>query len=108
MGASTDIWMRRTFNPGDLTTEQIANIGILYYHDENFEVYINGTQVYSEAGFYPGYLRRPLNFAARKAILPNTENVLAVHCHQTGGGQYVDVGLEQVVSLPEILPEKTK
>ena len=95
-----DIWMRRTFNPGDLTAEQIANIGIIYSHDENFEVYINGTSVYSESGFTPGYLRRPLNFAARKAILPNVENILTVHCHQTGGGQYIDVGLDQIVSIP--------
>jgi hypothetical protein len=93
-----DIWMRRSFNPGAMSTEQIAKIGIRYYHDEDVEIYINGTQVHSVRGFAPSYLRLPLYFAARRAIVPGAQNVLAVHCHQTGGGQYVDVGLEQAVS----------
>lgn len=95
---TSDVWMRRTFNPGRLTTAQIAKIGVRYYHDEAVEVYINGTQVYSEGGFSRGYERRPLDFVARRVIIPNAKNVLAVHCHQTKGGQYIDVGLEEVIS----------
>ena len=98
--STPDIWMRRTFNPGQLSAAQLARIGVRFYHDEDVEIYINGTLVYSEGGWTHSYLRRPLNFEARKAILPNAENVLAVHCRQTGGGQYIDVGLEEAVSRP--------
>ena len=47
----------------------------------------------SASGYTTGYGLLALTPAGRAAILPNTTNVLAVHCHQTGGGQYIDVGL---------------
>ena len=35
-------------------------------------------------------------FPAAAATLRPSGNVLAVHCHQTGGGQFIDVGLAVV------------
>lgn len=93
-----DIWLRRTFNPGTLTPAQIAKMGVRDYHDETVEVYINGALAYFSGGYTTGYERRPLSLAARRALLSNAQNVIAVHCHQTAGGQYIDVGLEQVTS----------
>ncbi|MCA9056094.1 MAG: hypothetical protein KDA75_19815, partial [Planctomycetaceae bacterium] len=73
-------------NPGDETSTQLhARI----YHDEDAELYLNGKRVAVLTGYVTNY---------REVLLPDGavqagENVLAVHCHQTDGGQYIDVGL---------------
>lgn len=90
---TSDIWLRRVFHPGELTAGQIAKLMVRYYHDEDLEIYINGILAYKIEGYMAGYENRPLTPAARKAIKPSADNVLAVHCRQTTGGQYVDVGL---------------
>ncbi|BDI33803.1 hypothetical protein CCAX7_58540 [Capsulimonas corticalis] len=90
-----DIWLRRTFNPGPLTAEQINQLVIRDYHDEDIDVYINGVAAYSSPGYIGAYEYRPLSKEAKQAIKPGADNILAVHCHQTGGGQYIDVGLAE-------------
>ena len=90
---TADIWLRRTFNPGNLTSQQISNLFFLTYHDEDVEIYINGTLAGSATGYTSSYGLLGMNTAGRAAILPNATNVLAVHCHQTTGGQYIDVGI---------------
>jgi PA14 domain-containing protein/concanavalin A-like lectin/glucanase superfamily protein/glycosyl hydrolase family 127 (putative beta-L-arabinofuranosidase)/glycosyl hydrolase family 2/beta-L-arabinofuranosidase (glycosyl hydrolase family 127)/3-keto-disaccharide hydrolase/putative Ig domain-containing protein len=97
-----DIWLRRTFNPGSLTTGQISNLVWNIHHDENVEVYLNSVPVFSAGGFTSAYGRVPFGDAARTALLNGADNTLAVHCHQTTGGQYIDVGIdsELVITPP--------
>jgi hypothetical protein len=88
-----DIWLRRTFNPGLLTAAQIQNLVVRDYHDEDIDVYLNGVKAYSAPGYISSYEYKPLSKEAKQSLKPNAENELAVHCHQTTGGQYIDVGL---------------
>ena len=90
-----DIWLRRHFNPGELTPEQVARLMVRDFHDEDVQVYINGVRGYARRGFITTFEYRNLSDAAKKAIKPGADNVLAVHCHQTEGGQYIDVGLSE-------------
>lgn len=96
-----DIWLRRTFNPGPLTAAQIQNLVVRDYHDEDIDVYINGVKAYAAPGFISSYEYKPLSKEAKRSIKPNTENELAVHCHQTAGGQYIDVGLFEKTPAPK-------
>jgi Beta-L-arabinofuranosidase, GH127/PA14 domain/Concanavalin A-like lectin/glucanases superfamily/Glycosyl hydrolases family 2, sugar binding domain/Glycosyl hydrolases family 2, TIM barrel domain/Glycosyl hydrolases family 2/Domain of Unknown Function (DUF1080) len=91
---TTNIWLRRTFNPGALTQQQIDNLVFNLHHDEDVEIYLNGVLAFSASGYTSSYLRFPLNEAGRAALRTNAVNTLAVSCRQTGGGQYIDVGLD--------------
>lgn len=88
-----NIWLRRTFNPGPVTPAQAARMVLRDFHDEDIQVFINGVPAYSAKGFITAYEFRPLSPAARQSLRPNAANEIAVHCHQTVGGQYVDVGI---------------
>jgi hypothetical protein len=93
---TSNIWMRRTFNPGNLTSLEKSRIQMRMMYDEDAEVYINGVLAYSVTGFTTSYWRYEISQAAKDAIIPNANNVIAVHCKQTGGGQYIDAGLQIV------------
>jgi len=98
-----DIWLRRTFNPGAITSQQLSNLFIMVFNDEDVEIYINGILAGSATGYRTAYGLMSLTPAGRAAIVPNAVNTLAVHCHQTSGGQYIDVGLvvrDSVVTVP--------
>ena len=47
------------------------------------------------SGFISGYDVFPLTPEGRAALKPG-KNLIAIHCHQTNGGQYVDFGLVDV------------
>jgi hypothetical protein len=89
-----DIWLRRSFT---LTTTALVDPHWRIHHDEDADVYLNGKLVARFSGYTSGYVRIPLDAAAR-AMLKAGKNSLAVHVHQTTGGQYIDLGLDEVIS----------
>jgi hypothetical protein len=87
-----DIWLRREFA---IQASKSDNLRLLMHHDEDAEVYLNGVLAVKAPGFTADYETFELSPEARAALRP-TGNVLAVHCHQTAGGQYIDAGIVKI------------
>jgi hypothetical protein len=88
-----DIWLRRSF---DFESRPDGNqLALWIHHDEDVDVYLNGRRVMQSDGFAVAYQLLPLDDAA-SASLRVGRNTLAVHCRQTKGGQFVDVGLVHI------------
>jgi hypothetical protein len=87
---TSDIWMRRTFELPAIPAE--GDLQLQVHHDEDAELYLNGHRIKSLEGYTSSYRLSHLG-AGAKAALRTGRNTLAVHCHQTRGGQYMDVGL---------------
>lgn len=86
---SDDIWLRREFT---LNHEDLSKARLQLHHDEDTEVYLNGVLAASAPGFVTEYYETDISPEAA-ATLKTGVNLLAVHCHQTTGGQYIDVGI---------------
>jgi autotransporter-associated beta strand protein len=89
-----DIWLRRTFDGTGLTAQAVSNLVLNVHHDEGAEIYINGTLAASAVGYTTSYGQLAMTPAGQAAVVAGPNNVLAVHCHQTAGGQYIDVGID--------------
>jgi hypothetical protein len=86
---SNDIWIRREVELSKVP-EKVA---IRMHHDEDTEVFINGQPVLRRRGFTTDYD----SIIIAQHSLRKGKNVLAAHCHQTNGGQYIDLGIEEVI-----------
>ncbi len=87
-----DIWLRREFA---IQSDSTDDLRLLMHHDDDAEVYLNGVPAAKASGFTTDYEKFELSEAARAALKPNG-NVIAVHCRQTGGGQYIDAGIVKI------------
>lgn len=86
---TSDIWLRRAF----ALPEGIAGkMRLIAHYDENASVYLNGSLAAQLLGYTSSYEQFAILPEALGALKPDG-NVMAVHCHQTIGGQYIDVGL---------------
>jgi hypothetical protein len=89
-----DIWLRREFN----LTGKPKDLRLLMCHDEDAEVYINGVLATKTTRYIGDYQEFDVSGAAVSALREG-KNVIAVHCHQTTGGQYIDAGLVELVPV---------
>jgi hypothetical protein len=89
---TSDIWLRREVA---LPKTKGNNLALRMHHDEDAEVYLNGVLAAKVSGYISDYEVVPISSAAR-GMLKAGLNTIAVHCHQTSGGQYIDVGLVEV------------
>jgi hypothetical protein len=84
-----DIWIRRTFElPAGSSGVPLLRI----HHDEDAQVFLNGVPAAELSGYTTDYEDVELTQEAR-ATLKSGPNVIAIHCRQTHGGQYIDAGM---------------
>lgn len=95
--SSNNIWLRKSFE----LTEVPANPALLINHDEDAEVYINGKAVAEFDGYTTDYKVVSLS-ATDRDVLRTGRNVLAVHCSQKIGGQFIDVHVIDADNVPKL------
>lgn len=84
-----DLWLRREVTLPDTPLKSPV---LLMHYDESPDVYLNGVLAARLDGYVTEYGEVTIEPAARATLKPG-RHLLAVHCRQTYGGQYIDVGL---------------
>lgn len=90
---SEEIWLRRTFHLPDPLPGELR---LMVHHDEDARIHLNGTLAARLEGYVTDYLPEEIGRAGLCALRPG-RNTLAVHCRQTGGGQFIDVGIVRLL-----------
>jgi beta-galactosidase len=88
-----EIWLRRDFN---ITTIAEGQAILRMFHDEDAQVFLNGELITGVGGFATSYVDFPIQ---RADLLKTGRNVIAIHCKQAEGCQFIDAGI--VVESPE-------
>jgi hypothetical protein len=94
--STPDIWLRREFTLG--SAAGVIPV-IRMRHDDDVEVYLNGVLAVNDPGWCSAYWDFPVLTAARSALRAG-RNVLAIHCHNNTGGQFVDAGVGTETGTP--------
>jgi len=88
-----DIWMRQKFTLSNLAGIDKDKLILYIDHDDNCEVYINGVKAAIIDGYSSTYTIVKLTSEAKNAIVAGDKNVIAIHCKQISGGQFIDAGI---------------
>ena len=89
-----DIWLRRSVVVPQAAT---GNLVFMVYHDEDVEIYVDGVPAAQDAGYNSAYAPLDISPAALALLKPGATVTLAVHVHQTTGGQGIDLGLARLI-----------
>jgi hypothetical protein len=82
-----EIWIRREFT---LPAENDNELYLNYSHDDDFELYVNGTQVVNTGNRAKNNVTMKLD---KNLLKKDGKNVIAAHCLDRGGLAYVDFGI---------------
>lgn len=83
-----EIWVRREFTLP--ASDQDGELYLNYSHDDDFELYLNGTQIVNTGN----RARSNVTVKLEKRLLKSEgKNVIAAHCIDRGGLAYVDFGI---------------
>ena len=98
-----DIWVRREFT----LEANLSNLPlyIIYSHDDNFELYLNGTKLVDTGYAWKNNVVLPLTEEMKSLLVKGGKNVIAAHCHNKTGGALVDFGLYQDNEKQEIFTQ---
>lgn len=94
---SSDIWLRRSFVLGH---EDLREARFHLHHDKSVEIYLNGVEALVTGSYLVNYALFDIAPPALRTLHPGT-NYIAVHCDQTSGGQFIDVGLVTLGPPPQ-------
>ena len=94
---TNQIWLRRQVELPSIPERP----ALLIHHDEDATVYLNGHEVVRLPGYSTKYEVVPLDDRARRWVRKG-ENLIAVSCKQTGGGQFIDVHLIDADHVPQL------
>lgn len=89
--SSENIWLRQHFN---YDGAKFAQAWMAIHYDNATEVMVNGQVIWHSEpkAWNDGYEPVEVTAALKKA-LKTGDNVIAVHCHQDTGGQFIDLAL---------------
>ncbi|MBL7141271.1 MAG: glycoside hydrolase family 2, partial [Planctomycetes bacterium] len=91
---TADIWLRREVAlPGG----PWSRLHLRIHHDEDAQVFVNGVKAADLKGYKGEYVNVKLDPKAAEGLKGGAKVVIAVHCRQTKGGQFIDAGLVDVV-----------
>lgn len=87
--AGSDIWIRQEF---DCKSTAFDKALLAINFDNDAKIYVNGKLIREVAGYSDGYIGFDVTLALKDAIKPG-KNVIAIHCQQDDGGQFIDAAL---------------
>ncbi len=88
-----DIWIRKKFRLDGMDRAMADSLIMLMTHDEDCEIYINDKLLASYTGYNNNYSVVEFTKTVKDALVYDADNTIAVHCHQTHGGQFIDLGI---------------
>ncbi|MEO7719548.1 MAG: sugar-binding domain-containing protein [Capsulimonas sp.] len=93
-----DIWIRREI---DLPANLPAKLAVSIIHGDDAQVYINGVLAADAPDYAGQYTDIAMTDAGRAALKPG-KNVIAVHCHNRVGGQFIDMGIVKAGAVANV------
>ncbi|MEI8374258.1 MAG: sugar-binding domain-containing protein [Planctomycetota bacterium] len=86
---SGDIYLRKIFN---FDGGEVKHAALVIFYDEDTDVYVNGQKILGVGGYVTQYQLHLVTEQLKKTLKKGA-NTIAVHTHQTSGGQYIDLAL---------------